>query len=241
VSRIPEVAVVERIAAAALLPVVELSAVDDAVPLLEALLEGGLPLAEITLRTAAAIEAIAVLRERYPDALVGAGTVRRVEDIERLAAVGALFVVSPGVNVDLVAACDALSLPAIPGACTPTEVDTALRAGARLVKLFPAEPSGGVPFVRAIAAPFPDARFVPTGGITAANLAAYLSVPQVAACGGSWLVSPTLIRERAFAEITARTREAVAIVKECRGESSLSAEAVLRGVTSPKRCNFASA
>jgi 2-dehydro-3-deoxyphosphogluconate aldolase/(4S)-4-hydroxy-2-oxoglutarate aldolase len=208
--------VVDRIGASGVVPVVELPAVEDAVPLLEALLAGGISTAEITLRTPAGIDAIALLRDSYPDATIGAGTVRRLEDVSRVVEAGAQFVVSPAVNVDLLRACAAAGIPAVPGACTPTDVDTAVHAGASVVKFFPAESMGGVPFLRALTAPFHDVRFIPTGGITAANLRSYLELPQVVACGGSWMVAPGLVRAGAFDQITALAREAVSIVREAR-------------------------
>ena len=208
--------VVGRLATTGIIPVVELPAVEDAVPLLEALLEGGISTAEITLRTPAAVEAIALLREAYPAATIGAGTVRRVEDVPRVVEAGAQFVVSPAVNLELLDACRVLGVAAIPGTCTPTDVDTAVRAGATVVKFFPAEPMGGIPFLRALAAPFRDVAFIPTGGINAANLGDYLRQPQVLACGGSWMVAPVLIRDGGFGEITTLAREAASIVRETR-------------------------
>jgi 2-dehydro-3-deoxyphosphogluconate aldolase/(4S)-4-hydroxy-2-oxoglutarate aldolase len=206
----------EALERAGIVPVVELPAVADAAPLLEALLAGGISTAEITLRTPAALDAIALLRGAYPDATIGAGTVRRTEDVARVAEAGAQFVVSPAVNVDLLRACAAAGIPAVPGTCTPTDVDTAVRAGVGVVKFFPAEAMGGVPFLRALIAPFRDVRFIPTGGISSANLRDYLRVPEVVACGGSWMVAPDLVREGEFDRVTSLAREAVAIVREVR-------------------------
>jgi 2-dehydro-3-deoxyphosphogluconate aldolase/(4S)-4-hydroxy-2-oxoglutarate aldolase len=207
---------IERVRALGVLPVVEVDTVDDAQPLLAALSAGGLPAAEITLRTPAGLEAMRLLRREHPEALVGAGTVRTLADAERVLEAGAQFVVSPSTYPELIELCVAAGVPMLPGACTPTEVDAAVRAGASLVKFFPAEPMGGTSFLKALAGPFRDVRFVPTGGVNASNLAAYLALPQVAACGGSWMVAPALLRERAFDRIEALTREAVAIVAEAR-------------------------
>ncbi len=207
---------IEQVRALGVLPVVELDTVDDAEPLLAALSAGGLPAAEITLRTAAGLDALRLLRRERPDAFVGAGTVRTLADAKRVIEAGARFVVSPSTYPELIELCLAAGVPMLPGACTPTEVDAAVRAGARLVKFFPAEPMGGTAFLKALAGPFRDVHFVLTGGVNASNLAGYLALPQVAACGGSWMVAPALLRERAFDRIEALTREAVAIVAEAR-------------------------
>jgi 2-dehydro-3-deoxyphosphogluconate aldolase / (4S)-4-hydroxy-2-oxoglutarate aldolase len=209
--------IVQRVVSLGLVPVIELGSVDQAEPLLEALSAGRLPVAEITLRTPAGIEAIGLLRRSHPEALVGAGTVRTVADARHAIDQGAQFVVSAGTDTDVVAACTALGVPAVPGACTPTEIGMALSAGAALVKFFPSEAMGGVAFLKAIAGPFRDVRFVPTGGISPANLANYLRLPEVAACGGTWLAKPALLAERRFGRIEELAREAVEIVAQVRG------------------------
>lgn len=206
-----------RIAALGLLPVVELGSVDEARPLLEALSAGGLPAAEITLRTNAGLAAIGELRRSHPDALVGAGTVRTVEDARQVIERGAQFVVSPGTNLDVLDVCRSLGVPAVPGVCTPTEVETAVRAGAEVIKFFPAEAMGGVAFLRALSGPFREVSFIPTGGVNTSNLGDYLRLPGVAACGGSWMVAPALLAERRFDRIEELAREAVGIVAEVRG------------------------
>jgi 2-dehydro-3-deoxyphosphogluconate aldolase / (4S)-4-hydroxy-2-oxoglutarate aldolase len=205
-----------RIAEVGVVPVVDLRSVDEALSLLRALSAGGLPVAEITLRTEAGVRAIAALRAAYPEALVGAGTVRSLADARRVIDVGAQFVVSPATNPELIALCSANGIPAFPGACTPTEVDVAVRAGAEIVKFFPAEAMGGTSFLRALSGPFRDVRFVPTGGIDATNLADYLLLPQVIACGGSWLVAPSLLAERRFERVEELARDAVSIVARTR-------------------------
>lgn len=207
----------ERVRALGVLPVVEIDTLDNAGPLCVALTAGGLPAAEITLRTAAGLESIRLLRREYPQALIGAGTVRTLAQAEQVLEAGAQFVVSPSTYPELIELCVAAGVPIMPGACTPSEVDAAVRAGASLVKFFPAEPMGGTAFLKALAGPFRDVEFVPTGGVNASNLASYLALPQVAACGGSWMVAPTLLHAQAFDRVEALAREAVAIVAEARG------------------------
>jgi 2-dehydro-3-deoxyphosphogluconate aldolase/(4S)-4-hydroxy-2-oxoglutarate aldolase len=203
--------VIASLAEVGVVPVVELGSVEQARPMMEALLAGGCPVAEITLRSAAGLAAIGALRQAYPDALVGAGTVRTLEDAQAVIDAGAMFVVSPGTNPELVAHCRRAGVSVLPGACTPTEVDTAVRAGADAVKFFPAEAMGGIPVLKALAGPFRDVSFVPTGGIAPANLAAYLALPNVIACGGSWMVAPTLLEDGDFARVEVLAREAVEI------------------------------
>jgi len=206
----------DRIVTFGVVPVVELDSIEDAGPLLAALTAGGLPAAEITLRTEAGLEAIVALRRSRPAALIGAGTVRTVEDARRVIAAGAQFVVAPCTNPQVIEVCLAAGVPMLPGACTPTEVDAAVHAGVKLVKFFPAEAMGGIKFLKALAGPFRDVRFVPTGGINAENLADYLRLPQVAACGGSWMVAPPLLREGRFDRVEELAREALEIVAEVR-------------------------
>jgi 2-dehydro-3-deoxyphosphogluconate aldolase/(4S)-4-hydroxy-2-oxoglutarate aldolase len=207
---------VGRIGRLGVLPVVELASPDAAAPLAEALLAGGLDAAELTLRTPAGLEAIRTVRARYPEMLIGAGTVRTLDDAKRSVEAGAQFLVSPGTNLEVVAFAREAGVPALPGVCTPTEVDAAVRAGADVVKLFPAEAVGGVPLLKALAGPFAEVAFVPTGGIRAGNLAEYLSLPNVVACGGSWMVASALVEEGRFDRVEALAREAVAIASEAR-------------------------
>jgi 2-dehydro-3-deoxyphosphogluconate aldolase / (4S)-4-hydroxy-2-oxoglutarate aldolase len=209
-------AVVEAFAEIGVVPVVELESADEAAPLLDALQAGGCHIAEITLRTSAGLEAIRSLRRSHPDALIGAGTVRTPEDAQAVVDAGARFVVSPATNPEVIAACKSMRIPVFPGACTPTEIDVAVRAGADAVKFFPAEAAGGIPVLKAVSGPFRDVSFVPTGGINASNLADYLRLPNVLACGGSWMVAPRLVAEGRFDEIEALTREAVEIAAQAR-------------------------
>ena len=191
-------------------PVVVLDDLETAVPVASALADGGLPVAEITFRTAAAAAAIGRIAAET-DALVGAGTVVRPEQVDEAVDAGARFVVTPGLSVRVIERCRELEVPVIPGVATATEVIAAVHQGLDLLKLFPAEAAGGTTLLRALRGPFPDVRFVPTGGISAANAAAYLALPSVAAVGGSWMVTPELIAARDFARITHLAREAVSI------------------------------
>lgn len=202
-----------RIAAARLLPVVVLDRAEDAVPLAQALRKGGLAVAEVTFRTSAAAEAISRIRQHVPDMLVGAGTVLTKEQLSDAAAAGAQFIVTPGFNPAIVAAAQAAGLPIVPGVNNPSGVEQAMACGLDVVKFFPAEPSGGVSFIKALTGPYPGMRFVPTGGVGLANLASYLAVPAVLACGGSWMVDARLIRDGNFEEISRLTAEAVALTR----------------------------
>lgn len=212
----PALDILSRVGVVGVMPVVELGSVDEARPLLEALCAGGLPAAEITLRTEAGLAAIGALRQSHPDALVGAGTVRTANDARQVIEQGAQFVVSPGTNLDVLDVCRSLGVPAVPGVCTPTEVEAAVRAGAEVVKFFPAEAMGGAAFLRALSGPFRDVSFIPTGGVNASNLGDYLRLPGVVACGGSWMVAPALLADGRFDRIEELAREATLIVSEVR-------------------------
>ena len=187
--------VLAELAARVLVPVVVLREATDAVVLADALVAGGLPVAEVTFRTAAAPEAIRVIADRG-DVLVGAGTVLTVAQVDQAVAAGARFVVSPGLSRAVVERCAEHGVVALPGAVTATEVQAALELGLDTVKFFPAATSGGAAAIRALAAPFTGARFVPTGGVGPANLAEYLAVPSVVAVGGSWMVPTDRIAAR---------------------------------------------
>ena len=196
-----------------IVPVVVLQELDTAVPVAAALAEGGLPVAEVTFRTAVAADAIARIAAET-DVLVGAGTVVRPEQVDEAVAAGARFIVTPGLSARVIERCRELDVLVIPGVATATEVIAALDLGLDLLKLFPAEAAGGVALLRALRGPFPDVRFVPTGGISAANAASYLALPSVAAVGGSWMVAPELIAARDFAAVTRLTREALVLAAE---------------------------
>ena len=186
------------IAALRVIPVVEIPRVDDAVPLARALVDAGLPCAEITFRTASAAQAIEAIATSVPDIRVGAGTVVTVAQAEAALAAGASFIVAPGFDPAVVDFAVEHGVPIVPGVCTPTEVGMALGRGLSVLKLFPAEAAGGVAYLKALAAPFGGVRFVPTGGIGPDNLGAYLAVKQVIACGGSWMVKKALIAAGEF-------------------------------------------
>jgi len=198
------------LAEARLVPVVVLDDAADASALGDALVAGGLPVAEVTFRTAAAADAIRVLTDRG-DVLVGAGTVLTVEQVDQAVAAGASYVVSPGTSRAVVERCHEHGVLALPGAVTATEIQAALELGLTTVKFFPAGTSGGAPAIAALAAPFGGVRFVPTGGVSPANLHEYLALPSVTAVGGSWMVPRDRIRARDTAGITELTAAAVAL------------------------------
>jgi 2-dehydro-3-deoxyphosphogluconate aldolase/(4S)-4-hydroxy-2-oxoglutarate aldolase len=198
----------QAIARNRLLPVVVIEDAATAEPLAEALIAGGLPCAEITFRTAAAADAIKAMSARA-DIAVGAGTVLTPEQVDRAVDAGATFVVSPGFGPAVVKRCQELGVPVYPGVATATEIQMALDAGLSTVKFFPAEQVGGAAMVKALAAPFRQVKFIPTGGVTTGNLAGYLALPSVLAVGGTWMVAPDLLKDRNWAEVTLRTRAAV--------------------------------
>jgi len=189
---------------------------EDAIPLAEALLAGGLNVMEITFRTAGAVEAIARIRKSLPQMSIGAGTLLSAEQVRQTAEAGAQFGVSPGLNEMVLAAAKEKRMPFFPGVMTPTEVDRALNLGYKQLKFFPSEAAGGVAMLKALGGPFAHTgvKFIPTGGINAANLASYLAIPQVAAVGGSWMAERKLVTEKAWTKITALTVEATKIIAQ---------------------------
>jgi 2-dehydro-3-deoxyphosphogluconate aldolase/(4S)-4-hydroxy-2-oxoglutarate aldolase len=209
-------ALAARLREIGVVPVVELPRTEDAVPLAGALLEGGLSCVEITLRTPGAVEGISAIRAAYPDILLGAGTVLSVEQVDIAIAAGADFAVAPGTNPQVVEASLARGLPILPGVATPSEIETARALGIHLLKLFPSELLGGAAYVRALCGPYRDITFVPTGSITPATLPGYLAVPQVLACGGSWMVKPAMIAAGEFAAIRDLASDARRLVGESR-------------------------
>ncbi|HET9983444.1 MAG TPA: bifunctional 4-hydroxy-2-oxoglutarate aldolase/2-dehydro-3-deoxy-phosphogluconate aldolase [Longimicrobiales bacterium] len=200
--------ILERLRRTRVVPVIVIDDAADAVPLARALLEGGLPCAEVTFRTAAAAEAIRRIVAEVPDMLVGAGTVLTPQQAAEAERAGARFVVAPGFGPAVVDRCLERDVPVFPGVCTPTEIEMALARGLRVVKFFPAEAAGGLAFLKAVAAPYGMMEFVPTGGINAANLGAYLAFKPVVACGGSWMAPAEWIRAGDFDRIRAETRAA---------------------------------
>ncbi len=209
--------ILKQIGAMGIVPVVVLNEVSDAEPLANALVAGGLACAEVTFRTAAAEESIGVIAKKYPDMLVGAGTVLTCEQVDRAIGAGAKFIVSPGLNPKVVEYCLKKGYPVCPGIMTPTELEVALGLGLDVVKFFPAENAGGLKMIKAMSAPYTMMKFMPTGGINASNVRDYLACDKILACGGSWMVKGDLVKAGDFAQIEKLTREAVDIVKEIRG------------------------
>ena len=206
----------EQIQKLKIVPVVVLANIEDTEPTMQALCDGGLPVAEITFRTECAAAAIRLACEKFPEMLVGAGTVLTIEQADRAVKAGAKFIVSPGLNPEVVKWCQAHEVPVIPGIVTPTEMAQAIGLGLTMVKFFPAEPAGGLKYIRAIAAPYTMMKFMPTGGINPQNVREYLAYDRIAACGGSWMVKNTMIENNEFDRIEELVKEAVEIVKESR-------------------------
>jgi 2-dehydro-3-deoxyphosphogluconate aldolase/(4S)-4-hydroxy-2-oxoglutarate aldolase len=201
--------VLEKIQKIGIVPVVVLDDAKDAIPLAKALCEGGLPCAEVTFRTAAARDAIKAMTTEFPDMLVGAGTVLTIEQVDAAVEAGAKFIVSPGLNPRVVKYCVDKNIPITPGTTNPSDIEQAIELGLDVVKFFPAEPAGGIKMIKAMAAPYVNMKFMPTGGISAANLKDYLDFPKIIACGGSWMVSKDLVTAGEFDKIRDLTREAV--------------------------------
>ncbi|MCJ7569046.1 MAG: bifunctional 4-hydroxy-2-oxoglutarate aldolase/2-dehydro-3-deoxy-phosphogluconate aldolase [Anaerolineales bacterium] len=208
--------IIQTLGDLALVPVVKIEQAEDAIKLGKALLNGGLPCAEITFRTESAEEAIRSIASTLPEIILGAGTVLTVDQAENATGAGAQFVVAPGFNPKVVDWCLEHNVPVIPGVATPTEIEMALDKGLNILKFFPAQKMGGIEMLKAIAAPYSGVKFIPTGGLNAQNLADYLKLPMVFACGGSWFVKANLISSGNFSEITRLTKEAVEIVHQHR-------------------------
>ena len=199
-------------------PVVVLENKEDAVPLAEALVQGGLPCAEITFRTEAAAESIRLMSEKYPDMLVGAGTVLTTEQVDLAVKSGAKFIVSPGFDPEIVDYCLEKNIPVFPGCISPSEVAQAVKRGLKIVKFFPAEQAGGIAMIKAMAAPYHNIRFMPTGGINTGNLKDYLSCDKILCCGGSWMVKGDMIRNGEFEKIQVLVKEAKELADAIRCE-----------------------
>ncbi|MCI8610228.1 MAG: bifunctional 4-hydroxy-2-oxoglutarate aldolase/2-dehydro-3-deoxy-phosphogluconate aldolase [Firmicutes bacterium] len=206
----------EKIGAMAVVPVVVLKSEEEALPLAKALIDGGLPCAEVTFRTDAAEGSIRQISQTYPHMLVGAGTVLTVEQVKRAVAAGARFIVCPGFDAEVVDYCMENEIPVFPGCVTPSEIMQAVKRGLDVIKFFPAEQYGGLGTMKALAGPFPAVKFMPTGGVNLKNLEEYLQSDKILACGGTWMVKRELIEAGDFAKITQLTREAVRLVKEIR-------------------------
>ncbi|MGI6788069.1 MAG: bifunctional 4-hydroxy-2-oxoglutarate aldolase/2-dehydro-3-deoxy-phosphogluconate aldolase [Aminobacterium colombiense] len=201
--------VLNTIGRCGLVPVIKLDRSEDALPLGEALIKGGLPVAEVTFRTDAAEESIEQLTSHLPNLLVGAGTILTVDQVKKAVDAGAKFIVSPGFNPTIVDYCIEHKIPITPGVNSPSQVEMGLERGLSVLKFFPAEASGGVSMLKAMAGPYKDVKFIPTGGINAENLNTYLTLPMVHACGGSWMVKSDLVAAGAFNQIVTLVREAV--------------------------------
>lgn len=201
--------ILRRIQEIGVIPVIAIENAEQAVPLANALTAGGIPAAEVTFRTSAGEEAIRRIAGNCPEVLVGAGTILNEEQCDRAIAAGARFIVSPGYNEALVTHCRERGLPVIPGCVNASDMTKAVNAGLEAVKFFPAEQSGGLDFLKALASVFPKLRFMPTGGVSAKNLLDYLGFGRVLACGGTWMVKKDLIQNEQWEEITRVSREAV--------------------------------
>ncbi len=200
--------IIEKIGQMKIVPVVVLNSVEETLPKMQALIDGGLPCAEITFRTPCAAEAIALAVKTYPDALIGAGTVINAEQCEKAIAAGSKFIVSPGFSEEVADCCKAHGMLYLPGVVTPTEVMAAVAKGLTALKFFPASNYGGLKTIKAICAAFPYLKIMPTGGISADNILEYLACDKILACGGSWMMSGTP------EEIKEKTAKAVALVKK---------------------------
>ncbi len=201
--------VLEEFSKIGIIPVIALDNVEDAAPLAKALIDGGLPCAEVTFRTAAAEESIRIMSEQFPEMLVGAGTVLTTEQVDRAVNAGAKFIVSPGLNPKVVKYCVEKGIPVTPGCSNPSDVEVAIELGLEVVKFFPAEAAGGLNMIKSMAAPYTKMKFMPTGGINAKNLTSYLDFKKIIACGGSWMVNKDMIAAKDWDGITKLTREAV--------------------------------
>ena len=207
----------QKISEIGVVPVIKLNnPTRDAENLAHALCKGGVPVAEVTFRAAGADEAIRLMKKAEPDMLVGAGTVLTTEQVDKAAAAGAQFVVTPGLDPDLVKYCQKIDMPIFPGCTTPTDYHTAFKLGLEVLKFFPAEQSGGLSKIKAMSAPFPMFKVMPTGGISLKNLKEYLSCSVICACGGSYMVTADLIDGQKWDEIEALCRQSADIVKEAR-------------------------
>ncbi len=204
--------VFEKIARFQIVPVLSIESSEAAIPLADALLDGGLPVAEITFRTSAAAAVIEKIASQRPEVLIGAGTVLTKDNLKAAIDAGARFAVAPGLNLRILEAARAANFPFIPGVCTPSDIEAALECGIRVLKFFPAGPMGGLPFLKSLLAPYAHTgiQLMPTGGVTIDNLKDYLATPGVLACGGTWIASKDDIAQGRWETITARCKEAIA-------------------------------
>ena len=203
----------QQLAQVKIIPVIALDNAEDIIPLGKTLAENGLPAAEITFRSDAAVEAIRLLRQAQPDMLIGAGTVLNREQAIAAKEAGATFVVSPGFNINTVKACQEIGIEFIPGVNNPSTVEAALEAGLTTLKFFPAEASGGINMLKSLLGPYGQIQLMPTGGINVNNVKDYLAIDGVYACGGTWMVDKKMINEGRWEEIGRLAREAADLVK----------------------------
>jgi 2-dehydro-3-deoxyphosphogluconate aldolase/(4S)-4-hydroxy-2-oxoglutarate aldolase len=206
-------AILDQFEEMGVVPVVAIENAQDAMPLAEALIKGGLPCAEITFRTAAAVDAMRIMAQRG-DILVGAGTVLKVDQVKAAVDVGARFMVAPGFNPKVVEYCVENNITVTPGICTPSDIEAALEFGLEVLKFFPAEAFGGLKTLKAMSGPYGTVKYIPTGGISPNNLVDYLQFPKTLACGGTWVAKSNLISEGHFDQILSNATEAVALVKK---------------------------
>ena len=207
----------KKISDIGVVPVIKLSnPTRDAKPLADALCAGGVPVAEVTFRAAGAADAIRIMAESHPEMLVGAGTVMTTEHVDQTIAAGGKFVVTPGLDIEIVKYCQEKGITCFPGCTTPTDYHAAYKLGLEVLKFFPAEQSGGLDKIKAMAAPFPMFKVMPTGGVSLKNLATYAASPVICTCGGSYMVTADLIENGKWDEITELCRKSVEIVKEAR-------------------------
>ncbi|PSU33623.1 bifunctional 4-hydroxy-2-oxoglutarate aldolase/2-dehydro-3-deoxy-phosphogluconate aldolase [Photobacterium lutimaris] len=202
----------DKLAALKVIPVIAIKNAEDAIPLGKALVDNGMPCAEITFRTEAAVQAIRNMRKEFPEMLIGAGTVLTKEQVDQAIDAGVDFIVSPGFNPTTVKYCQEKGVAIVPGVNNPSLVEQAMEMGLRTLKFFPAEPSGGVSMLKALTAVYP-VKFMPTGGVSLSNIDDYLAVPSVLACGGTWMVPGDLIDNKQWAELGLLVKDAVAKVQ----------------------------
>ncbi|MCL2593416.1 MAG: bifunctional 4-hydroxy-2-oxoglutarate aldolase/2-dehydro-3-deoxy-phosphogluconate aldolase [Defluviitaleaceae bacterium] len=199
-----------------MVPVIKIDDAKDAIPLAKALCDGGIPCAEVTFRTDAAYQAIKNMSENVPEILVGAGTVLSIEQAKLAIEAGAKFIVSPGLNPEVVKYCQSVNVPILPGCITPTEIELALSFGLNVLKFFPAEQAGGLDFTKAVCAPYTQIKFIPTGGISEKNLEEYLKFDKIVACGGSYMATTDLINNGKWDEVTEICKKTVEKIKKVR-------------------------
>jgi 2-dehydro-3-deoxyphosphogluconate aldolase/(4S)-4-hydroxy-2-oxoglutarate aldolase len=209
----------DRMWKAGVVPVIAIESPDSALPMADALIEGGLAVAEITFRTDAALEVISALKKNRPDILLGAGTILTVENLKKAAACGAAFGVSPGLNPEILKKAIEMDFPFFPGVVTPSEIEQGLSLGVNVLKFFPSEASGGTAMIKAVSAPSAHlgVKFIPTGGVNIKNLEEYLALPQVLSVGGTWIAKKDAIAAGSWEEIKNNALEVTAVVRRVRG------------------------